>query len=227
MGGILAGGGGIALVAAMTAMERIGSCGNGYDAPCPSDIGNDFLLMGGAVMAVAIGSVITWGVGLVVAMVAAGLAALVYSQTVPAQLQTGELITAGVCFGLLALVIAVGSTAVRGAAAKRKAIEERFAEEGRFTESAIMVAGTATALRDTGATINANPEAGITVGYARADGTPAQVETIQVVPRLEIPRPGDPATVWYDAVSGKAIAKLGSPESHSAPAKFPDTRHPD
>jgi hypothetical protein len=35
LGGILAAGGGVALVTAMTAMERIGDCGNGYDPPCP------------------------------------------------------------------------------------------------------------------------------------------------------------------------------------------------
>ena len=54
----------------------------------------------------------------------------------------------------------------------------------------------------------------------------AQVETIEVVPRLEIPRRGDPATVWYDPSTGKAIAKLGRPQSHGAPTKFPDTHYP-
>lgn len=54
----------------------------------------------------------------------------------------------------------------------------------------------------------------------------AQVETIEVVPRLEIPRCGDPATVWYDPSTGKAIAKLGSPQSHGAPTKFLDTHYP-
>ena len=224
-GGILAGGGGVGLVAAMTAMERIGDCGNGYDPPCPPGIENDFYLMGGAILAIAVGSIITWGVGLAVAIVAAGVAALVYSQTVPADLQAGEFITAGVCFGLLALGAAIGSAAVRRGAAKRKAIEEQIAAETRFMQQATMVAGTVTALRDTGTTINDNPEAAITVTYTRADGTTARVETIQLVPRLEIPRPGDPATVWYDPVTGKVIAKLGRLETHSAPAKYPDTPH--
>lgn len=214
------------LVAAMTAMERIGDCGNGYDPPCPPGIENDFYLMGGAVMAIAIGSIMTWGVGLVVAIVTAGITALVYSQTVPANLQSGEFITAGVCFGLLAVGIAIGSAAVRGGAAKRKAIEEQIAEEARFKQRATMAMGTVTALRDTGTTINDNPEAAITVTYTRADGMTAQVETIEVVPRLEIPRRGDPATVWYDPSTGKAIAKLGSPQSPSAPTKFPDTHYP-
>jgi hypothetical protein len=223
VGGILAAGGAVALVAAMTAMERIGNCGDGYDPPCPPGIENDFLLMAGAVIAIAIGSIMTWGVGLAVAILAAGVTALVYSQTVPTSLQTGEFITAGVCFGLLALGIAIGSAAVRGAAAKRKAIEEQIAEEARFKERATMVTATVTVLRDTGTTINDNPEAAITVRYTRRDGTTAEAETIQVVPRLEIPRPGDPATVWYDSFTGKAIAKLGNPESHSAPRDNPRT----
>jgi hypothetical protein len=74
-----------------------------------------------------------------------------------------------------------------------------------------MTMGTVTALRDTGTTINGNPQAAITITYTRADGTTAQVETIEVVPRLEIPRRGDLATVWYDPSTGDALAKLGSP----------------
>jgi hypothetical protein len=224
IGGILAAGGGVALVAAMTAMERIGDCGNGYDPPCPPGIENDFYLMAAAVAAIAVGSILTWGVGLVVAIVTAGIAALVYSQTVPANLRSGEFITAGVCFGLLAMGIAIGSAAVRSGAAKRKAIEEQIAEENRFKQQATMTMGTVAVLRDTGTTINDDPQAAITVAYLRADGTTAQVETTEVVPRLEIPRPGDPATVWYDPSTGKAIAKLGSPQSHNSPAKFSERR---
>jgi hypothetical protein len=48
------------------------------------------------------------------------------------------------------------------------------------------------------------------------------METIEVVPRLEIPRRDDPATVWDDASTGNAIAKLGSPQSPSAPPTFMD-----
>src|SRR5271156_1090269 len=213
VGGILAGGGGIALVTAMTMMDQIGSCGNGYDAPCPPGIENDFYLMGGAVVAIAIGSVMSWGAGLGVAVLTAGVTALVYSQTVPAA-QTSEFITAGVCFGLLALAIALVHSAMRRRRAKLKSVEEHIGEERRFMERAAVVTATVTALRDTGATFDDNPEAGITVSYTRADGATAQLETIQVVPRLDIPRRGDPATVWYASLSGKAIAKLGTPESH-------------
>ena len=201
------------MVVAMTAMDRIGNCGNGYDSPCPPAIANDFYVMAGAVIAIAVGSIMTWGVGLALAIAAAGITALVYSQTVPSDLQAGEFITAGVCFGLLAIGAAVGANAMRGAAAKRKAIEELIAEETRFKQGAAIAEGTVTALRDTGTTINDDPEAAITISYARADGTTAETEIVAVVPRLEIPRRGDPATVWYDPGTSKAIAKLGSPTS--------------
>lgn len=213
VGGTLAGGGGVALVVAVTAMMRVGSCGNGYDAPCPPGTGEQFLLMTVAVLAIAIGSIMTFGVGLLVAMPAAGVTALGYALTVPANLRTGEYVMVGVCFGLPALLYAFGRAGVRRGAARREAIEERIAADRLFRERATMVAGTVTALRDTGVTINDDPEAGIMISYTRADGTPAQVETVQVVPRLEVPRPGDPATVWYDPASGKALASLGRPGS--------------
>jgi hypothetical protein len=223
VGGLLAAAGGVGLVAAMTAMDRIGDCGNGYDLPCPPEIANDFYLMGGSGIAIAIGSIMTWGVGLAIAIVTAGIAALVYSQTVPTNLRTGELITAAVCFGLLGLGFAFGRGAVRAGAAKRRAIEAQIAEEARFMQGASMVAGTVTALTDTGVTINDNSEAAVTITYTRGDGTTAEVETTQVVPRPEIPRRGDPATVWYAVSTGRAIAKLGSPQSRSAPSSFPDS----
>jgi hypothetical protein len=165
--------------------------------------------MGGAVAAIAIGSILTCGVGLVVGIVTAGITALVYSQTVPTHLRSGEFVTAGVCFGLLAVAIAIGSAAVRSGATKRKAIEEQIAEESRFKQRATMTIGTVTMLRDNGITINDNPQAAITVTYLRADGTTAQVVTTEVVPRLEVPQRGDPATIWYDLSTGEAIANLG------------------
>ena len=209
----------------MTAMERIGDCGNGYDPPCPPGIENDFYLMGGAAMAIAIGSIMTWGVGLVVAIVTAGITALVYSQTVPANLQSGEFITAGVCFGLLAVGIAIGSAAVRGGAAKRKAIEEQIAEEARFKQRATMAMGTVTALRDTGTTINDNPEAAITVTYTRADGIRPRWKRLKWCrgwrSRGAVTRQPSGTTRPPVRQSRSSAAR-----NHPARTKFPDTHYP-
>src|SRR4030081_1993053 len=105
--------------------------------------------MAGAVISIAVGSIMTWGVGLAVAVVAAGVAALVYSQTVPTNLRTGEFVTAAVCFGLLAMGLAMGWTACRGAAAKRRAIEEQIAKQAGFKQRVTMFASSFTALCDT------------------------------------------------------------------------------
>jgi hypothetical protein len=160
----------------------------GAPTSTPPSTENDFYLMAAAVIAIAAGSIMSWGAGLAVAIAAAGVTALVYSQTVPADLRTGEFITASVCFGLLAMGIAIGWAALRGAAAKRRAIEEQMAEETRREQRAMRVAATVTALRDTGTTVDDNPQAAIMVRYARRDGTTFEVETVQVAP------PGNPAT---------------------------------
>lgn len=173
--------------------------------------------MAGAVIAIAVGSTITWGVGLPIAVLCAGIAALIYAQTVSPDLRGGEFLTAGACFGLLGVGAAVGRAAVRAGAAKRRAVKRRSAEEAAFKRSAVVTAGTVTALRDTGATINDDPEAAITITYTTADGTAAQVEIVEVVPRLEVPRRGDPATVWYDPSTGRALAQLGGPQSLGPP----------
>ena len=104
---------------------------------------------------------------------------------------------------------------MRSGAAKRKAIEEQIVEESRLKQRATMTIGTVTMLRDNGITINDNPQAAITVTYLRADGTTAQVETTEVVPRLEVPPHGDPATVWYDPSTGDALASSAA-RDHTA-----------
>jgi hypothetical protein len=214
-GAILSGGGGVGLVVAITAMDRISSCGNGYDAPCPPGIANDFFLMGGAIVAIAVGAVMTLGMGLLVGVLTAAVTAIVYSLTVAPSQRTGEYITAGVSLGVGALAYAITRSVLKQVGRLER---EQTTEDRQFRERATMVPGTVIDLRDTGVTINNNPQAAITVSYARDDGTPAQLEMVQVLPRLEIPRRGDPATVWYDPVSDKAQASLGSPEAHTTPA---------
>jgi hypothetical protein len=117
------------------------------------------------------------------------------------------LVGAGFLAFAVGLVMIVVGTVV---AASRKR-QQQEAEDRQFTESAPMATGVVTGLRDTGETVNDDPRAEITISYTRPDGTPAQATVTQVVPRLEVPRPGDPATVWYDPSSPKAVAKFGSP----------------
>jgi hypothetical protein len=117
------------------------------------------------------------------------------------------LVGAGFLAFAIGLVMIVVGTVVM---ASRKR-QQQEAEDSRFTLSAPMATGVVTGLRDTGETAGDDPRAEITISYTRLDGTLAQATVTQVVPRLEVPRPGDPATVWYDPSSPKVVAKFGSP----------------
>jgi hypothetical protein len=125
----------------------------------------------------------------------------------PSLLHDFYLVGAGFLAFAVGLVMIVAATIVL-ASRKRK---QQEAEDSQFMQSAPMATGVVTGLRDTGQTVGNDPRAEITIGYTRPDGTPAQATVTQVVPRLEVPRPGDPAIVWYDPSSPKAVARFGSP----------------
>jgi Protein of unknown function (DUF3592) len=109
-------------------------------------------------------------------------------------------------FAIGLVMIVAGSLAT----ASRKRRQQK-AEDGQFIQSAPMATGVITGLRDTGETVGNDPRAEITISYTRLDGTPAEVTVSQVVPRLEVPQPGDPATVWYDPSGPKVVANFGDP----------------
>jgi hypothetical protein len=161
------------------------------------------------VAAIAIGSILNWGVGLVVAIVTAGITALAYSQTVPTHLRSGEFVTASVCFGVLSVGIAIGSAAVRSRAPEREAIEEHIAEESRFNQQATMTRDTVTMLCDNGITINDSHRPRSRSPTSARTARQRKWKTTEMVPPLEVPRGGEPATVWYDPSTGEAIANLG------------------
>jgi hypothetical protein len=117
------------------------------------------------------------------------------------------LVIAGFLAFAIGLVMIVTGTVVIASRTKK----QQEAEDSQFTQWAPMATGVVTGLRDTGETVNSDPRAEITVSYTRLDGTAVQVTVTQVVPRLEVPRPGDPVTVWYDPSSPKVVVKSGSP----------------
>jgi Protein of unknown function (DUF3592) len=122
----------------------------------------------------------------------------------PGVLDDAFLVGAGFLAFAAGIVMIVAASLVM-ASRKRK---QQEAEDSQFTQSAPMATGVVTALRDTGETVGNDPRAEITISYTRLDGTPAQATVTQVVPRLEVPRPGDPAIVWYDPSSPKVVAKF-------------------
>jgi type II secretory pathway pseudopilin PulG len=204
VGAVLAAGGGAAIGHAIEGMGRVGNCGYPGMPVCPSSVGNDMYLMAAGVVILAVGSVLTWGVGILFGLLGAGVTGIAH----------GSVTLAAACLAPLGLILLVGAVTWRRAQARIRAradaAQRADAAERLFTESATMTVGKVTALADTGTTINDNPVATITVSYTRDDGRPATVQTTQMLPRLAIPRPGDRATVWYDPVSGKAAAEVTS-----------------
>ena len=125
----------------------------------------------------------------------------------PGLLHDFFLVGAGFLAFAAGIVMIVAATLV--IASRKRAQQET--EDSQFTRSAPMATGVVTGLRDTGETVGNDPRAEITISYTRPDGTSTQVTVTQVVPRLEVPRPGDPAIVWYDPSSPKVVAKFGAP----------------
>jgi hypothetical protein len=142
-----------------------------------------------------------------------------YAAPCPSGVLDDALLVGAGFLALAAGIVMIVAASLVMASRKRK---QQEAADSEFTRSAPMANGVVTALRDTGETVGNDPRAEITISYTRLDGTPAQVTVTQVVPRLEVPRPGDPAIVWYDPSSPKVVAKFGSPALRQ-PA---DTDHP-
>jgi hypothetical protein len=209
VGSVLATGGGVAAGIAFLGLGSAGDCGYPGAQACPPGIGNDFYLAAGGIATGAIGSVLSIGVGLLFFAAAIGVTGLLRGSVVMA---AGGLSPIALVFALGAL----GALGGRGARARsmgrlaelRAAEAAAEAETAAFKASALRAQGIVLSLADTGESEANDPIARIVVGYTRANGTAARVETTERLPRLAIPRPGDPVTVWYDPESDRAIAHV-------------------
>lgn len=206
-GAALASGGGVAIGIAITGLSRLGNCGYPGVPVCPPNTGTYFYLMGGGLLLTVIGAVMTLGAGVMFALLAAGVTGAAER----------DWAAAGGCVILLLVVGAIGFPLVKQVRSTRLGASQAEAAAREFKASASRAAGLVVALADAGWTIGNDPVARITISYTPADGTAATTETTMQVPRLAVPRPGDPVTVWYDPASGKAIAELTSPEPQNLP----------
>jgi hypothetical protein len=202
VGSVLATGGGVAAGIAFLGIGSAGNCGNPGMPVCPPGIGNDFYLAAGGIVTGAIGSVLSLGLGLLFFAAAIGVTGAVRGSVVMA--------ASGLSPVVLVLVLAAipargGRRKAMGRLAAQRAEE---AETAAFKASALRAAGIVLALADTGESVGDDPVARVMIGYTRADGTVARVETTERLPRLSIPRPGDPATVWYDPEGDRVIAQV-------------------
>jgi hypothetical protein len=207
VGAVISAAAGVALAWAITSLSRTGSCGDVGQAACPSSAGEAGLVVAGSLILLAIGAVLTWGVGVLLAALSGGVSALVLAAAGPAHSRLPAVIVGTVFLAGFVLpgLVALGA---------RRASRRRQALVAEFRKRAIRAAGVVTAVADTAFTVNDNPQVRLTIHFLRADGTAAETEIEQVVSRLRIPRAGAPATVWYDPGSEETMAELD--ESHPA-----------
>lgn len=186
-------------------MIRGGDCGDVGQPACAHPVLDPVSLFAGLALLI-IASILTVAVGIPIALLVAGITALVAAFTGPDTAPV--LIVAAIPLGLLLVLAVAGLLHSRAATA-------RAADQARFQDTASRADGVITAVTDTGMTTNDNPHVRLTIRYHRTDGTPAETTTKLLVSRLSIPRPGDPATVWYDPTGPRTHIELPEPDPGS------------
>jgi hypothetical protein len=214
VGAVISAAAGVALAWAITSLSRTGSCGNVGQAACPASAGQAGLVVAGSLILLAIGAVLTWGVGVLLAALSGGVTALVLAAAGPAHSRLPAVIV-GTAF--LAAFVLPGLVALGALRASRR----RQAHVAEFRKRAIRAAGVVTAVADTAFTVNDNPQVRLTIRYSRADGTVAETEVKQMVSRLRIPQAGAPATVWYDPGSEGIMAELDESQPADSAVEAP------
>jgi len=105
----------------------------------------------------------------------------------------------------LALLAFAGAVFVRRKEREAEAARVRLLEIGKRAR------GVVTAIHDTGASLNDNPQVRLDVRVEPAGETPFTISNTMVVSRLAIPKRGDPYLVIYDEYDRSCFV-LGVPE---------------
>ena len=191
-------------VSGIVGITRTVSCGDIGEQACSPNVGSYIFHMVGGSLLIAVGAVLSVGLGVLLALATAGVTLIV---------DGGGGLETYLGIGLIVVSVLAG-LAVLGA---RQTAAANAVETAGFKARALMVPGVVAAVKDTGVTMNDNPRVAITVTYQREDGSSAQYEHKMLVSRLSIPRPGDTATVWYDPAGPKVLMQLGAPTSSEYP----------
>lgn len=201
VGGLLCVVGAILVVTAILSLVQTGTCGGEGAPPCPptSNVAVGELI--GGTLLVVIGSIMSVAVGLLIFLVAGGGYAIVRVFVDSSSATGPDLITAAIFLAIPTLLAILGFI-IEGRRRRREAAMARFRQVAQRADGVIA------SVNDTGVTINENPRVRLTVDYRRPDHTTAQVEKEMVVPRLNIPRPGQPVTLWYDPYGNEAIVEF-------------------
>jgi hypothetical protein len=201
LGGLLCVVGAILVVTAILALVQTGTCGGDGAPPCPPTINVAVGELIGGILLVVIGSIMTVAVGLLIFLLVGAVYAIVRVFVDSSSATGSDLIVAAV-FLAIPLLLAVIGFIIEGRRRRREAAMARFKEIAQRADGVIA------AVNDTGVTINENPQVRLIVNYQRPDHIAAQAEKKLVVPRLSIPRPGQPVIVWYDPSGSEAIVEF-------------------
>jgi hypothetical protein len=201
VGGILAVVAAEAILWAVTGMVHGGACGDVGRPVCPSDDAWRAVALFAGLTALVLGAVLTWGVGLLFGCLIAGVTALALSVVGPADERVSSLVIGGCFIALPCLIVAPILVSMRFSRGRK-------AKVAAFKERALSSNGVVTDVAETGVVINDDPRVRITVEYLRFDGARAQTETIQLVSRRRIPKPGDYVAVWYEAEGDQVLTEL-------------------
>ena len=172
---------------------QVGSCGNGYDAACPSSLTPYFIALPVGIITSVIGIFIGGGaIAFCGVFVSIGLGALAAGWFGNGKSGAFPYIFGGLFLfaGLLPLLLVTGL---------RRMAAGKEAEAMRLVATGAQGVGTVTRVEDTGITINDNPRVTVTMRIEPVDGSaPLERSKTVTVSRVAVPRAGDRFPVWYD-----------------------------
>ena len=191
---------------------QVGSCGNGYDGPCPSSLTPYFIALPAGIVISLVGIFMGGGIfAFCGVFVSIGIGALAAGWTTGGKMGAFPYVFGGMFafFGLLPLLLAGGL---------RRMAAGKEAEAMRLVATGGQGVGTVTDVQDTGITINNNPRVTVTMRVAPVDGSaPFDRSKTVTVSRVAVPRIGERFPVWYDRADAGVWAFGVDLEPHAPP----------
>ncbi|HEY3607974.1 MAG TPA: SHOCT domain-containing protein [Pseudonocardiaceae bacterium] len=199
VGGALCVAASILISNAVLTFSAMPDCGPDVGAPaCPGSVNLAAGEMVAGCLILVVGAIMTIGIGLLVALVSAGIYSLVRAILGPGGLFSSAGIVGAGFLALSVLIVIIGLPYGRILAARRvgMASSKRRAE------------GVITDVWNTGETYNDDVEVRLTIEYRRADNTTGHAVHNEVASPRNMPRRGDRVTVLYDPAGDEGMIEL-------------------
>lgn len=181
-----------------------GSCGNFGQPTCSAGVGWYVAMIPVGIIASMVGIFLGSGALFVTTFLAVGLGAMAAA----AVGSNGSMRAFGWVFG--GVFAAVGALAVAGRLALGRMLAGQQADTARLIATGAPATAVVTDVKDTGVTINDNPQVLLTVRIEPADGRPPYDSTAtRTVSRVAIPRVGDRMAVRLDPADPQRWLPVG------------------